>query len=93
MNNQELQELSKKVAEKFGIDAYPYMGDWIHEDLKLVMRLAIKHFISITHVKDYQSGEYFCVIANESIADYDQHTSPEQAVIVAVMKALLEVKV
>jgi hypothetical protein len=99
MNNQELQELSKKVAEKFGINPYTYMGVWIHEDLKRVIKLAIKYDLNISFNGSYVSIEHYedshGVMLNKSkaleeISDYE---SKERAVIVAVLKALLEIRV
>jgi len=87
MTNQELQELSKRVAEKFGIDICMFTSSKI---LATVMRLAIEHEIDITFYKESgcsSSGD--CLPKFES---YKNHSTREQAVIVAAMKALLEVE-
>jgi len=102
MTNQELQELSKRVAEKFKIDAFHYRDrvmdanekDWLHEDLERVMRLAIEHMVDIENLGSlvkasiYKTDEYIAI--NET---YSTHPTREQAVIVAVLKALCEVEV
>jgi len=105
MTNQELQELSKRVAEKFVISATsfvhapmvnPYVK-WLHEDLERVMRLAIEHRFNIstcgdncTVTKMNKTQRYAEYFVNEHYID---HESREQAVIVAVLKALCEVEV
>jgi len=103
MTNQGLQELSKRVAEKFGIneselyqtdnESYPdsWLTVWLHEDLERVMRLAIEHRIPISYgvnwigtvTHDYK--DITEVVSN--------HDTREQAVIVAVMRALKDVEV
>jgi len=105
MTNQELQELSKRVAEKFKVDAlYEELtpmtqenpcGDsisiWLHQDLERVMRLAIEHCISLNFDSDMVTSDQF---GHEYYPEYYQdHDTRERAVIVAVMKALCEVEV
>jgi len=109
MTNQELQELSKRVAEKFGIneselyqtDNEEYPDSWVrfylHQDLERVMRLAIEHRLNIstcgencTVTKMNKTQRYAEYFLNEHYIDHDTR---EQAVIVAVMKALCEVEV
>jgi len=91
MTNQELQELSQRVAEKFGIDICMFTSSKI---LATVMRLAIEHMVDIENLGSlvkasiYKTNEYIAI--NET---YSNHPTREQAVIVAVLKALLEVEV
>jgi hypothetical protein len=108
MTNQELQELSKKVAIKFGIDCVvtkivaeewngccdcngyvPITDDvWLHHDLATVMRLAIGHGVW------YEFDEHNRYVLAKTHREYFvAHHTREQAVIVAVMKALLKVEV
>jgi hypothetical protein len=102
MTEQELQELSRRVAEKFGIPAkyenYPdvagYTYTWLYQDLERVMRLAIEHGIGYKIYSEYDQIEAHIndeegTWVGEKISE---HPSREQAVIVAIMKALLEIE-
>jgi len=105
MTNQELQELSKHVAEKFKIDAFHYRDrvmdanekDWLHQDLESVMRLAIEHGLSIYFIKKFKEDKHTRVVIKSYVnlidETFEDHDTREQAVIVAVLKALLEVEV
>jgi hypothetical protein len=91
MNIQELESLSNKVADIFHIDANTYNGDtiikWLHEDLERVMRLSIVYKIDITHSVHHIWAEN---LSENCITEvYDNYDTPEQATIVAVLKALL----
>jgi len=106
MTTQELQELSKKVAEKFepyydkepfyidtnhhGIDLDPF---WLHQDLATVMRLAIEHDIAISTDSEQAMTAFRKENGGVTTINYPikSFESKEQAVIVAVMKALCEV--
>jgi hypothetical protein len=102
MTEQELQELSRRVAEKFGIPAkyenYPdvagYTYTWLYQDLERVMRLAIEHELDIQFYSDRVKCRKFYRLANmpKYAEFYEDHHTREQAVIVAIMKALCEVE-
>jgi hypothetical protein len=99
MNNQELQELSKKVADKFKLfkmipddfgDRPPTyeLRDDLYNDLAAVMRLAIEHGVW------YEFDEHNRYVLAKTHREYFvAHPTREQAVIVAVLKALLGVEV
>jgi hypothetical protein len=99
MNNQELQELSNKVSEKFKLfkmipddfgDKPPTyeLRDDLYKDLATVMRLAIKHGVW------YEFDEHNRYVLAKTHREYFvAHHTREQAVIVAVLKALLGVEV
>jgi len=102
MTNQELQELSNRVAEKFE----PYNnctspcninGKWLHRDLAAVMRLAIEHGLSIYFIKKFKADSHTRVVIKSygNLIDetFEDHDTREQAVIVSIMKALMDVEV
>jgi len=98
MTNKELQELSKRVAEKFGIHFQAWVGNfesviWLHQDLERVMRLAIEHGVSFRTFKEEEMIEGYVDDKYETtiIEEMKDHDTREQAVIVAVLKALCEV--
>jgi len=95
MTNQELQELSQRVAYKFKVDVICNFGDcdiWLHQDLERVMRLAIEHEIDINY-SNFQRVSAMKRYLLVNTENYKDHDTREHAVIVAVMKALLEVEV
>jgi len=100
MTNQELQELSKRVAEKLSISANAWyvsqnkkdelVEKYLHQDLERVMRLAIEHCISLNFDSDMVTSDQF---GHDYYPEYyKDHDTREQAVIVAVLKALCEVE-
>jgi hypothetical protein len=104
MTNQEYQELSRQVADKFGVPAsitpfrahhlFQELPKWLYQDLERVMRLAIEHELDIQFYSDSVKCRKFYRLANmpKYTEFYKEHHSREQAVIVAVMKALMEVE-
>jgi len=103
LTQERLKELSKCVAEKLSISANAwYMSQttkdelvekYLYQDLERVMRLAIEHGIEFK-----VSATESCALAwfrNQvhTFENITNDTTREQAVIVAVMKALLEVGV
>lgn len=101
MTNQELISLSEKVAKLYKtspskkILAWSKSGDGVkilplYQDLERVMRLAIDQYVSIFYGKSYvETWCKNCPLLDEV---YAKHSTKEQAVIVAVMKALIAKK-
>lgn len=101
MTEQEKIELSKRVAEKYGISAcrMPYRSKkgiehgsnwWLYKDTARTIELAIENEIDIWYE---ETGYGECVGArpqeNGGLCEYySDHTSKKEAVLVAVLRAL-----
>lgn len=101
MTEQDLIKLSEKVAELYGVPLFeithPHSTTvvFLHQDLARVMRLVIEHELWIC-VLDIWDGKYVEVAKADDVAIdgelYKDHPTKEQAVIVAILKALIAMK-
>lgn len=97
MAEQEKIELSKRVAEKYGIEpvgsnisARHDSALWLYQDTARTMELAIEHGINIWYVETGH-GECVCARFPENFwlwEYYTDHPSKKEAVLVAILRAL-----
>lgn len=101
MNNEKLEQLSRDVAEKYGIDATEteywvqssetwHNDVWLHDDIGRCATLAIEHEIDIEFFKNCRA--VMCLpnnlgaIVKEKFADHNGNKV--RATCVAILKAL-----
>lgn len=97
MTKQEKIELSKRVAEKYGINAFAVEHEYIipaplylYQDIARTMELAIEHGINIWYVETGH-GECVCARFPENFwlwEYYTDHPSKKEAVLVAILRTL-----
>jgi hypothetical protein len=95
MTNEELQQLSQAVADKYGIEAYRSFNPfdtstyiWLYEDNR-IYDLAVEQGLDlmISHKNIVGCTYYQNNMKQEQIKD---HPTKQQAVRVAILRALLE---
>jgi hypothetical protein len=104
MTNEELQQLSQAVADKYGIEAYIVTGRtldmrsgyiihklWLVDDWARLMPLAVEQGLDLmtSHKNIVGCTYYQNNMKQEQIKD---HPTKQQAVRVAILRALLERK-
>lgn len=93
MTEQEKQELSKAVAEKYGIKPFYYFDrvmdaneiEWLHDDSARCFDLMVEHKIEILFYESYvenpaDDDEYFL---------YANYQTKQEATRIAILRALL----
>ena len=107
--NEQRQELSRKVAEKFSLKParlasdFPYETIWLHDDWHTIMNLCVKHGVYAYHdeyVNDTKDGTYKLATAQVYAIDksfdvpyLDCNNDPYLTERIARMMALMEVTV
>ena len=97
MPEQEKQQLSRDVAEKYGIDAFtrPFEVwdykteeplDWLHDDSARCFDLMVEHGVS---VNDKTSKVFANVDGLDFYEHYCDHPTKQEATRIAILKALL----
>ncbi len=105
MTEQEKQELSKAVADKYGIDAYlakrhtdgvngqtyPYKL-WLHDDSARCFDLMVEHDMGIGCMKDRDSAVVYFFSKSKMTQineHYTDHPTKQEATRIAILRALL----
>lgn len=92
MTEQEKQELSKAVADKYGIVvSLPLWGQghfWLHDDSARCFDLMVEHSF-FPHVYGGAFDEYFYSVSGYSVVQSKYHPTKQEATRIAILRALL----
>lgn len=94
MTEQEKQELSKAVADKYGIGANNYSphgmdiadATWLHEDSARCFDLMVEHKIEVINTKNFAIAYYYSIWVQVPINGYSTEFEASR---IAILKALL----
>ncbi len=95
MTEQEKKELSKAVADKYGIDFlkdinHPLIqGVWLHDDSARVFDLMVEHDLLPQVYGGGAFDEYFYSVAGYPVVQSKYHPTKQEATRIAILKALL----
>ena len=103
MPEQEKQQLSRDVAEKYGIDAFtrPFEVwdykteeplDWLHGDSARCFDLMVEHELNLAIDEDAVSVNKFGTVKLLAFELFKDHTTKQEATRIAILKALLAKK-
>ena len=98
MPEQEKQQLSRYVAEKYGIDAFtrPFEVwdykteeplDWLHDDSARCFDLMVEHDIEVAYTKHVAVAYYH--LRNCVQVPFNPYQTKQEATRIAILKALL----
>lgn len=96
MTEQEKQDLSKAVADKYGIEPFEY-GDydckyWLHDDSARCFDLMVEHNINLEQDSEYVGAIWIdsnINVKRKRFVFIQDHPTKQEATRIAILKALL----